>query len=84
MLFLLHLYGTKKPPAKAALGVLVLLNCSKHSVAMHAPPLVAIATVPPRGNQECANEVYRKAISLACPLGKVPSEARRNGVARGL
>ena len=25
--------------------------------AMHAPPLVAIATVPPRGNQECANEV---------------------------
>ena len=26
--------------------------------AMHAPPLVAIATVPPRGNQECANEVY--------------------------
>ena len=48
------------------------------------PPLVAIATVPPRGNQECANEVYRKAISLACPLGKVPSEARRKGVARGL
>jgi len=50
---------------------------------MH-PPLVAIATIPPRGNQECANEVYRKAISLACPLGKVPSEARRKGVARGL
>ena len=49
---------------------------------MH-PPLVAIATVPPRGNQECANEVYRKAISLACPLGKVPSEVRRKGEERG-
>ena len=51
--------------------------------AMHAPPLVAIATVPPRGNQESANEIYRKAISLACPLGKVPSEARRKGAERG-
>ena len=45
---------------------------------MH-PPLVAIATVPPRGNQECANEVYRKAISLACPLGEGAEHSEAEG-----
>ena len=52
---------------------------------MHAPPFSRYRdSSPPRGNQECANEGYRKAISLACHLGKVPSEVRRKGEACGV